>query len=174
MKNILVSFLFLAALASAFTLHAQVAPSIEWEKCYGGSDGDGAFSIEQTTDGGFILAGTSGSNDYDVSGNHGGNDYWVVKLRSDVHSGIASLPTNSISLYPNPVQNQLTLNLSIPASQATIRVYDIQGRMITLPPTFTNKQAQLNTEKLPDGFYTLQIINNKTGESELGKFVKGE
>ena len=44
--------------------------------------------------------------------------------------------------------------------------------MIALPTTFNNAQAQLNTTTLPDGFYTLQIINNKTGESEVGKFVK--
>jgi len=49
---------------------------------------------------------------------------------------------------------------------------DLQGKMIALPTTFTNTQAQLNTEKLPDGFYTLQIISNKTGESEVAKFVK--
>ena len=27
---------------------------------------------------------------------------------------------------------------------------------------------------LPDGFYTLQISNNKSGETEVGKFVKQE
>jgi len=77
-----------------------------------------------------------------------------------------------ISLYPNPVQTQLTIDLITPANQPTIRVYDLQGRMIALPTTFTNTQAQLNTEKLPDGFYTLQIINTKTGEHSEAKFVK--
>lgn len=53
---------------------------IEWEKSLGGSTWDKAESIQQTTDGGFILAGSTHSNDGNVSGNHGGNDYWVVKL----------------------------------------------------------------------------------------------
>jgi hypothetical protein len=35
-----------------------------------------------------------------------------------------------------------------------------------------NKSIQLNIENLPEGFYTVQIINNKTGRSEVGKFVK--
>jgi len=35
-----------------------------------------------------------------------------------------------------------------------------------------NKSIQLNIENLPEGFYTIQIINNKTGRSEVGKFVK--
>jgi len=56
--------------------------NIEWQKCLGGSDWDGAYSIQQTTNGGFIVAGYSRSNDGDVSGNHGGYDWWVVKLNS--------------------------------------------------------------------------------------------
>ena len=56
------------------------APNIEWQKCLGGSDDDGAFSVQQTSDGGYIVAGLTGSNNGDVSGNHGGGDVWVVKL----------------------------------------------------------------------------------------------
>ncbi|PWR70173.1 PKD domain-containing protein [Methanospirillum lacunae] len=52
----------------------------EWQKCLGGSDNDLAESIIQTTDGGYLIGGMSSSNDDDVSGNHGSNDYWVVKL----------------------------------------------------------------------------------------------
>jgi len=53
---------------------------IEWQKCLGGSDSDWAESIQQTSDGGYIVAGYTGSNDGDVSGNHGEKDFWVVKL----------------------------------------------------------------------------------------------
>ncbi|MGB3077293.1 MAG: MopE-related protein, partial [Chitinophagales bacterium] len=56
--------------------------SIEWQKCLGGTYHDIAKSIQQTTDGGFIVAGHTESTDGDVSGNHGGSDYWVVKLDS--------------------------------------------------------------------------------------------
>ncbi len=54
--------------------------AIEWQKSYGGSGDDWARSIQQTNDGGFIVAGSSNSNDGDVTVNHGGDDYWVVKL----------------------------------------------------------------------------------------------
>jgi len=46
--------------------------NIEWEKTYGGSDYEEAYSIEQTTDGGYILAG--GTISYGVNG-----DAYVVK-----------------------------------------------------------------------------------------------
>ena len=54
--------------------------NIQWQKCLGGFYNELAYSIRQTTDGGYIVAGLSGSNDGDVSGNHGGGDYWVVKM----------------------------------------------------------------------------------------------
>ncbi len=93
-------------------------------------------------------------------------------LRSE---GEMFISENSFAeVYPNPVQNQLTIKLAIPASDVTIRVYDLQGKMIKLPATIQNTQAQINTNALPDGFYTLQITNNKTGASEVRKFVKQE
>ena len=56
--------------------------NIEWQKCLGGSGNDVARSIDETTDGGYIIAGATISNDGDVSGNHGSMDYWVVKIDS--------------------------------------------------------------------------------------------
>jgi hypothetical protein len=56
--------------------------NIEWQKLYGGSGDDEATSVQQTNDGGYILAGISYSTDGDVTGNHGSGDYWVVKLDS--------------------------------------------------------------------------------------------
>ena len=56
--------------------------SIEWQKTYGGSDADEVKSVVQTFDGGFIVAGSTFSNDGDVINNHGGNDYWIIKLDS--------------------------------------------------------------------------------------------
>jgi hypothetical protein len=56
--------------------------TIEWQKSIGGSSYDFSSSIQQTSDGGYIVAGESISYDGDVSGNHGNSDYWVVKLTS--------------------------------------------------------------------------------------------
>ncbi|MBS1594646.1 MAG: T9SS type A sorting domain-containing protein [Bacteroidetes bacterium] len=61
-------------------LHAQ--PAIQWQKSLGGTNYDEAFSITSTIDGGFIVAGSSGSYNGDVSGNYGSSDCWVVKLNA--------------------------------------------------------------------------------------------
>ena len=54
---------------------------IEWQKTLGGSDDEEAYSIQRTTDGGYVVAGYTESNDYDVSGNHGLKDFWIVKFK---------------------------------------------------------------------------------------------
>ncbi len=60
----------------------QANGTIEWQKSLGGSSDDVANSIQQTNDGGYILAGYTFSNNGDVSGNHGSSDCWIVKLNS--------------------------------------------------------------------------------------------
>lgn len=55
--------------------------SIQWQKSFGGSHYDVARSVQQTTDGGYIIAGESHSSDGDVFGYHFGTyDFWLVKL----------------------------------------------------------------------------------------------
>jgi len=82
----------------------------------------------------------------------------------------------TVKISPNPVQNLLTINFPSPSPPAsggvTIAVYDVAGRKIVLPTTFINNKAELTTTTLPNGIYLLQIINNITGVSEVGKFVK--
>jgi|GEM_PF-5548384 len=55
------------------------APSKLWQRCLGGSGSDGAVSVVQTDDGGFVTAGFTSSNNIYVSGNNGGGDYWIAK-----------------------------------------------------------------------------------------------
>ena len=57
--------------------------TIDWEKSYGGGRGEYAYSIEQTLDRGYIIAGLSYSNDGDISENKGESDYWIIKLNPD-------------------------------------------------------------------------------------------
>lgn len=57
--------------------------TMEWEKTYGGSNVDVCYSLLETEDGGYIMAGNSSSMDGDVVGNHGDGDYWIVKIDAD-------------------------------------------------------------------------------------------
>lgn len=58
------------------------AGTIEWQKTFGGTNDDNAYSIEQTTDGGYIVAGTTYSGDGDITNFQGSTDCWIIKLTS--------------------------------------------------------------------------------------------
>ncbi len=53
---------------------------ITWQKSLGGSNGDFGYGVEQTPDGGYIVSGGTSSTNGDVTGNHGNEDFWVIKL----------------------------------------------------------------------------------------------
>ena len=63
-----------------WVLKLNATGDITWQKTLGGTGVDDAKSIQTTSDGGYIMAGFTSSNDGDVTGNHGSNDFWVVKL----------------------------------------------------------------------------------------------
>ena len=49
---------------------------MQWNETYGGSNNDTAYSLVQTRDGGFALAG------YTQSFGAGGSDFWLIKTNS--------------------------------------------------------------------------------------------
>jgi hypothetical protein len=66
----------------SWILKLDAMGSISWNKLYGGSDQDFPNSIQQTSDGGYIVAGSSSSsyNGDVTSVNHGISDFWIIKL----------------------------------------------------------------------------------------------
>jgi hypothetical protein len=85
-----------------------------WTKSLGGSSDDQANAITALPDGGMILAGYVNSNNGDVTGNHGDNDLWIVKLDgagnkkwARAFGGFGAETANSV-LLTSPSTIQLT------------------------------------------------------------------
>ena len=124
-----------------------------WETNLGGSDGDWPTSIQQTSDGGYIVAGGSTSNDGDIGNNHGGYDYWIVKLDSDLSVGDYIID-NNIILYPNPAANTFTIaNLSETISK--VEILDLQGKVI--PVKFKTHENTVDISNLQPAMYIVKI-----------------
>ena len=51
-----------------------------WRRYFGGTNNDRAHSVVQAEDGGFVMAGFSESNDFDISNTKGSYDFWVIKI----------------------------------------------------------------------------------------------
>jgi len=68
---------FGAGSSDVWILKLTSSGDIGWQKTYGGSGSDSASSIQQTSDGGYIVTG------YIISWGAGSRDFWVLKLSSD-------------------------------------------------------------------------------------------
>ena len=62
------------AVSDIWVLKLDRDGTITWQKTYGGSGYDDAYSIQQTSDGGYIVAGDT------YSFGAGSGDVWVLKL----------------------------------------------------------------------------------------------
>jgi len=61
----------------AYILKLNEKGEVEWQKTFGGKKSDGASSLQQTTDGGYIVAG------WTESFGSGGHDVYILKLNSE-------------------------------------------------------------------------------------------
>jgi len=59
-----------------------------WTKTYGGSDDDRGYSVQQTTDGGYIITG------FTYSYGAGGNDFWLIRIDPPENFNLI-LPSNN-------------------------------------------------------------------------------
>jgi len=144
---------------------------IQWQKALGGSgqEGfnaipdavDGAHSIQQTTDLGYVLAGYSKSNDGDVSGNHGGFDYWVVKLANPLSTD--DFLSKSVSVYPNPASERVFVHTGTDSNLVQLSLYGLLGQLLR-----TTKENSISVSELPKGVYFLQV---KTDKGEVTKKI---
>lgn len=83
MKNKFLSGLLTIGLSFSLQLSvAQTAHTVAWDKTLGGSGEERLYSMQPTTDGGYILGGysNSGISGEKSEGSRGNYDYWVVKL----------------------------------------------------------------------------------------------
>jgi len=63
--------------ASVGCVSGATAPEEEWDKTFGGTESDWAYSVQQTSDGGYVLAG------YTESYGAGDGDAWLIKTDSN-------------------------------------------------------------------------------------------
>jgi hypothetical protein len=140
---------------SAWLIQTDEDGDISWQRSLGGSANDQAFDIEETNDGGFIMATGSFSEDGDVTGNHGGEDMWIVKFNSDV--GIDEGNPSAFTVSPNPTNGTVSVWCSklMPASR--IELIDMLGRTV-MSQQFEGSPTTLDLSQLSRGLYSIRIL----------------
>lgn len=135
--------------------------NIEWQRRIGGNNVDRLFSILQTSDLGYILAGETKSKNNDVIGLHlnGSNSYyydmWIVKLSPNVSTELFE-NVESIRTYPNPAQEYLNLQVDPSLLNHSYQIYSITGQLV-LSGEVTSENMKLHLGSISDGIYLLKI-----------------
>ncbi len=140
-----------------------------WQKTLGGSGDDRAFSIKQTSDDGFIVAGVSWSTDGDLSSNEGYGDVWIVKLEPE-SLAVADFDSSSYFIYPNPTNQLITIQSSAGSDELfTYKIVDTLGRMIMKGNSLFSEE--INIENLSNGNYIIEV-ETKNGQRRSEKLIK--
>jgi hypothetical protein len=74
------------------------------------------------------------------------------------------------SIYPNPAQNEVFLNLPNDLLNANLTIFDFLGKLVFQKPINTNTTS-INISQLAKGIYLLNIDNNQ-GENKVFKIIK--
>lgn len=151
--------------------------NIEWQKCMGGSMDDGSWAIQQTSDGGLVVAGDTQSNDGDVTSASGLSDLWLVKLSSFVGTEEIYNTLFDLSVSPNPVSQSTKISFTLLQKEITfIKVYDIVGRevrtfdkvdFVSGINSFVWDLTDDNGNKIEKGIYILSISTNSFRQNKI-------
>ena len=136
----------------------NITGAIEWQKSLGGTESENVFTIQQTNDGGFIVAGGSSSNDGDVSGNHGDVDCWLVKLASSQQS-IENFQPDLFSVFPNPAQNTIHVKTDNKLIGKPYVIYDNTARVV-LSGKLNAENTIIELSSLSGGSYLFSVGEN--------------
>jgi hypothetical protein len=137
-----------------------------WMKTFGGENWDEGRSVQQTADGGYVVAGITSS----FGG--GGADVYLVKTDSlgnvavsVAETNVRPIPTAALSLTcePNPFRTRTAIGLRLTAdSPAELAIFDVGGRRVrTLIVNRTSYTVWNGTDDLghalPSGAYFIRV-----------------
>jgi PKD repeat protein len=90
--------------------------------------------------------------------------------------GINEISLSNISLYPNPTNNVITVDMSNNQDEATrnyaaIEIYNAIGEKVKLVNERNKKVVNLSVADLPEGMYLATLIDAKGARRTLGRFT---
>ena len=146
-----------------------------WTRRYGGEYDDYAYSVDLTSDGGYVLAG------YTESFGAGEKDFYVVKTGPDLNSGAGMTSADLLPIscclhtpYPNPFNAATVIEFEMLVTGAVqVGVYNVLGRKVA---TLVDGQVGAGVHqmvwdagKVPSGVYFCRM--DARGFNQVVKLV---
>jgi PKD repeat protein len=145
---------YVATLAAVATDNGSIA-SVAWDF------GDGNTGTGVTINHTYSVAGTYliRCRVQDNSGSR--NSKWVFITVTGVTTGINKLDDNNISVYPNPTDGKINLDLTeYLKGSINMSIYDIIGNKINENQFQPNAKYEINLLGQPAGLYIIKIQDN--------------
>jgi hypothetical protein len=143
-----------------------------WTRAFGGGSDDVGYSVQPTTDGGYIVAGATRSL------GAGGADFYLIKTDGEGHVAVAEpkacctrASSLSLSCEPNPTSGTTRISLAPQTSSSkplALRIYDSQGHVV-LTRQVSTSSFPLDLRALPSGAYFIRC--DATGGHATARLV---
>lgn len=159
--------------ADMWALKLTSSGDVVWDKTLGSfADNDEPARVYPTNDNGVIYFSSASwqiFGDKTEEGVEMSFDYWLIKLEGQPLSVVES---NSLqySVYPNPTDDVVRINLSKNFSELTTAVFDTNGRKV-FDRSYNNRSSIELSLPLPAGVYLLKVEAN-TGETFTVRILK--
>ncbi|GHV48641.1 hypothetical protein FACS1894181_04970 [Bacteroidia bacterium] len=101
-----------------------------------------------------------------------GDVTYTAQFAACTNTAIESIPAQSsgLSVYPNPVENMLNVELNRDVRNGTLALFDLNGKAVARQ-NLTGRQAAINLQPLAKGMYILRLVEG--GNASAGvKIVK--
>jgi hypothetical protein len=91
--------------------------------------------------------------------------------------GSLTTPVSTMKLYPNPVENELTIDMNngdsnkVSSCQNTILIIDTRGNMV-FEQQMKSTTTTIDVQRLKQGVYVLKVVSQKGKLLQTEKFVK--
>ncbi len=160
-----------------YIIKIDVKGNEQWSKLYGGLKGEGASGVRQTSDGGYIISGSTGSYSRDsdiymLKLDQGGGFTRVVDRHRNAPEGF-HLSQN----YPNPFNNQTNIRYNLDKkSNIEIGIYNVHGQIVRRLVHDQQSEGSyiihFDAEDLPSGLYLYQIKTDEFSETKRMMLLK--
>jgi len=117
-----------------------------WRKYFGGTNNDRSYDSVETSDGDFLIVGSSESNDIDISSPKGSYDIWVIKLSSngdllwersyggskyETANSIIQSADKKIHILGSTLSNDKNISFQMGSSDFWLLTIDLDGNLLS-------------------------------------------
>ncbi|MGB3477590.1 MAG: hypothetical protein WBB67_00335 [bacterium] len=111
--------------ADVYLIKTNASGDTLWTRTYGGTNNDFGWVLQQTTDGGYIVSGTT------LSFGAGMEDFYLIKTDADGNAGVEESSGQDLRVRLKVMPNPFTSFARIPGyERENFVVYDVMGRKV--------------------------------------------